>query len=42
MRRWVSELIEAWPLRYLSTKEGCAKNLEAFAEGGITELDMIL
>ncbi len=28
--------------RYTSTKEGCDKNLEAFAEGGITELDMIL
>lgn len=28
--------------RYTSTKEGCDKNLEALAEGGITELDMIL
>ncbi|CAJ1337397.1 unnamed protein product, partial [Effrenium voratum] len=27
---------------YLSTKKGCAENLEALSAGGITELDMIL
>eukprot|EP00438_Fugacium_kawagutii_P005894 Skav214429 [mRNA] locus=scaffold586:331181:342892:+ [translate_table: standard] len=32
----------SWRVRYTSTKEGCDKNLEALAEGGITEVDMIL
>ncbi|CAK9084089.1 unnamed protein product [Durusdinium trenchii] len=38
----LSNLAQDFEDAYLSTKEGCTKNLEAFAAGGITELDMIL
>ncbi|CAE7672412.1 unnamed protein product [Symbiodinium sp. KB8] len=38
----VSNLVQDFEDAYLTTKKGCAKNLEAFAEGGITELDMIM
>jgi len=38
----VSNLVQDFQDAYLTTKKGCAKNLEAFAEGGITELDMIM
>jgi len=38
----VSNLAQDFESAYLATKKGCAENLEAFAEGGITELDMIM
>ncbi|CAE7022261.1 unnamed protein product [Symbiodinium natans] len=38
----VSQLAQDFEDAYLATKKGCAQNLEAFAEGGITELDMIM
>ncbi|CAE7223280.1 unnamed protein product [Symbiodinium pilosum] len=38
----LSNLAQDFEDGYLTTKKGCAQNLEALAEGGITELDMIM
>lgn len=38
----LSNLAQDFDDAYSTTKEGCDKNLEALAEGGITKLDMIL
>ncbi|CAL1126090.1 unnamed protein product [Cladocopium goreaui] len=38
----VSNLAQDFDDAYSTTKEGCDKNLEVLAEGGITKLDMIL